>query len=347
MTAILNPAIKHYEWGDIVALPDLLGLPRDNQPWAELWFGTHPDGPSTLKTGNGVAPLKNITGDLSFLLKLIAVAKPLSLQTHPNTVQALAGFDRENSLGINRTATNRIYKDEAAKPELLCAISEFKMLCGFAPVTESLARAEQNGWHELAEQLQSNGLEATVRWALNKTSHQDLQNLPQHLHALASLYPNSGGVIVALLMNHVVLKPGDAIYLEPGNVHSYLGGMAVEVMTSSDNVMRAAFTTKHIDIDEFFATASFNPETPRSVTPPESSNIVSAFKIPSAPFSVERLHVSNDISVSAEHDAEIYLCVQGQAGELRQGQACVLRRGENLNLTGASIVFRVWGDPTN
>ena len=347
MSAILIPAIKHYEWGDIAALPDLLGLPRDNKPWAELWFGTHPDGPSTLETGNGIASLKNVTGDLSFLLKLIAVAKPLSLQTHPNTVQALAGFNRENSLGVSRTATNRIYKDEAAKPELLCAISEFQMLCGFASVGESLARAEQNGWHELAKQLQSNGLEATVRWALNETSKPNFQNLPQHLQTLASLYPNSGGVIVALLMNHVVLKPGDAIYLEPGNVHSYLGGMAVEVMTSSDNVMRAAFTTKHIDIDEFFATANFNPQAPRSVTHQTRSNHVSRFQIPSAPFSVERWHVTSGISISAEHEVEIYLCVQGQSGDLRQGQACVLRPGENLNLAGPSLVFRVWGDPTN
>ena len=346
MTAILNPAIKHYEWGDFAALPDLLGVPRDQKPWAELWFGTHSDGHATLQTANGETQLKNVVGDLSFLLKLIAVAKPLSLQTHPSTAQALAGFARENKFGLARTAANRVYKDEAAKPELLCALSEFQMLCGFTPVTESLARAEQNGWHELAQHLKLDGLEKTVHWALNEKSLPTAQNLPSHLQVLASLYPNSGCILVALLMNHVVLKPGDAIFLEPGNVHSYLSGLAVEVMTSSDNVMRAAFTTKHVDLNEFFATANFVSETPRLVSPNEASHDVALYDISSAPFSVQRFKVTSDISLTAEHEVELYLCVQGQLGSLHQGQACVLRRGENLNLTGPSLVFRVWGDPT-
>ncbi len=347
MTAILFPAIKHYEWGDFAALPDLLGLSRDEKPWAELWFGSHPDGCATLQTANGETQLKNVVGDLSFLLKLIAVAKPLSLQTHPTTVQALEGFERENKIGLARTATNRIYKDAAAKPEMLFALSEFQMLCGFAPVTESLARAKKNGWLELADHLKRDGLENTVRWALDEKSHPTPQNLPSHLRTLASLYPNSGGTLVALLMNYVTLKPGDAIFLEPGNVHSYLSGLAVEVMTSSDNVMRAAFTTKHIDIDEFFATANFDSVIPKLVSPTANSASNAHYDIASAPFSVQRLNVNSAISLTAEHEVEIFLCVQGQAGSLRQGQACILRRGETLQLTGPSLVFRVWGDPIN
>ena len=347
MTAILSPAIKHYEWGDFAALPDLLGLPRDEKPWAELWFGTHPDGPATLQTANGETHLKNVVGDLSFLLKLIAVAKPLSLQTHPTTVQALEGFERENKLGLARTATNRVYKDAAAKPEMLFALSEFQMLCGFAPVTESIARAEKHGLKELAQHLKLDGLEKTVRWALNSKSHLAVENLPSHLRALGSLYPNLGGILVALLMNHATLKPGEAIFLEPGNVHSYLSGMAVEVMTSSDNVMRAAFTTKHIDIEEFFATANFDSVMPKLVSPTANSASVAHYDIASAPFSVQRFSVTSDILLTAEHEVEIYLCVQGQAGSLRQGQAGVLRRGETLQLTGPSLVFRVWGDPIN
>ena len=347
MTAILKPAIKHYEWGDLAVLPDLLGAARNQKPWAELWFGTHPDGCATLQTGNGETQLKNVVGDLSFLLKLIAVAKPLSLQTHPTTAQALEGFARENKLGLARTAANRVYKDEASKPELLCALSNFQLLCGFAPVSESLARAERNGWLELAGHLKLDGLEKTVRWALDSNFYPTPQNLPSYLRALASLYPNSGGTLVTLLMNHVVLKPGDVIFLEPGNVHSYLSGLAVEVMTSSDNVMRAAFTTKHIDIDEFFATANFRSDMPKLVAPTANSANVVHYDIASAPFSVQRFSVTSTISLTAEHEVEIYLCVQGRAGSLQQGQACVLRRGETLQLTGPSLVFRVWGDPTS
>jgi len=220
------------------------------------------------------------------------------------------------------------------------------MLCGFAPVAESLERAEKLGLVELARHLKLDGLEKTVQWALNEKSHPTAQNLPNHVHELETLYPNSGGVLVALLMNYIVLKPGDAIFLEPGNVHSYLSGLAVEVMTSSDNVMRAAFTTKYVDLNEFLATANFVSETPKLVSPNQASHDVAHYDISSAPFSVQRINVTSALSLTAEHEVEIYLCVQGQSGSLNQGQACVLRSGEKLNLTGPSLVFRVWGDPT-
>ena len=104
MPTRLSPALKNYDWGDIIALPDFTGQPRDAKPWAELWFGTHPDGQATVQTGNGNSRLSEIVGELSFLVKLIAVAKPLSIQTHPPIAQAQAGFARENNLGINRAA---------------------------------------------------------------------------------------------------------------------------------------------------------------------------------------------------------------------------------------------------
>ncbi|MFZ9896997.1 MAG: type I phosphomannose isomerase catalytic subunit, partial [Ilumatobacteraceae bacterium] len=55
MPTRLSPALKNYDWGDIIALPDFIGQPRDAKPWAELWFGTHPDGQATVQTGNGTS----------------------------------------------------------------------------------------------------------------------------------------------------------------------------------------------------------------------------------------------------------------------------------------------------
>ncbi|MFM8662371.1 MAG: mannose-6-phosphate isomerase, class I, partial [Acidimicrobiaceae bacterium] len=230
MPTRLSPALKNYDWGDIIALPDFIGQPRDAKPWAELWFGTHPDGQATVQTGNGISQLSEIVGELSFLVKLIAVAKPLSIQTHPTIAQAQAGFARENYLGIDRAAFNRVYRDTNSKPELLCALSDFEMLCGFAPVEQSLALAEKNGWLELARHLKLTGLANTVRWALEEKNHKTPTNLPNHLRIIGELYANTGGVYVALLMNHITLKAGQAMFLQPGNVHSYLSGLAVEVM---------------------------------------------------------------------------------------------------------------------
>ena len=343
MTAILSPAIKNYDWGDFTALPDFIGAPRDAKPWAELWFGTHPDGQATLQTGQGKVALKDVVGELSFLVKLIGVAKPLSIQTHPTIAQAQAGFARENNLGINRAAFNRVYRDTNSKPELLCALSDFEMLCGFAPIEQSLALAETNGWLELARHLKLTGLANTVRWALEEKNHKTPTNLPNYLRVIGELYANTGGVYVALLMNHITLKPGQAMFLEPGNVHSYLSGLAVEVMSSSDNVMRAAFTTKYVDLQEFFATAKIDSHLPTQVTQRDSSTNKVDYEIQNAPFSVQKITADSAMTIQANHEVELCLCVQGHSGDLHQGQACILRQHEVLQLEKDSVVFRVWG----
>ncbi|MGA1300046.1 MAG: mannose-6-phosphate isomerase, class I [Ilumatobacteraceae bacterium] len=344
MPTRLSPALKNYDWGDIIALPDFIGQPRDAKPWAELWFGTHPDGQATVQTGNGTSQLSEVVGELSFLVKLIAVAKPLSIQTHPTIAQAQAGFAREHNLGIDRAAFNRVYRDTNSKPELLCALSDFEMLCGFAPIEQSLALAEKNNWLELARHLKLTGLSNTVRWALEEKNHKTPTNLPNHLRIVGELYANTGGVYVALLMNHITLKAGQAMFLQPGNVHSYLSGLAVEVMSSSDNVMRAAFTTKHVDLQEFFATAKIESHLPAQVTQRDSSTNTVDYEIQSAPFSVQKITVNSDMTIQANHEVELYLCVQGHSGALHQGQACILQQHEVLQLEKDSVVFRVWGN---
>ncbi len=344
MPTRLAPALKNYDWGDITALPDFTGQPRDVKPWAELWFGTHPDGQATVQTGNGIAQLSAVVGELSFLVKLIAVAKPLSIQTHPTTAQAQAGFVRENNLGIDRAAFNRIYRDSNSKPELLCALSDFEMLCGFAPIEQSLALAEKNGWLELARHLKLTGLANTVRWALEEKNHKTPTNLPEHLRVVNELYANTGGVYVALLMNRITLKSGQAMFLAPGNVHSYLSGLAVEVMSSSDNVMRAAFTAKYIDLQEFFMTAKIDSHLPSQVAQRKSSSNTVDYEIQSAPFGVQKIDATSTMIIRADHEVELYLCVQGQSGALQQSQACILRMHESLQLEKDSVVFRVWGN---
>lgn len=45
-----------------------------------------------------------------------------------------------------------------------------------------------------------------------------------------------------MLLNHVRLQPGEALYLGAGVPHGYLYGTAVELMANSDNVLRAAIS---------------------------------------------------------------------------------------------------------
>ena len=81
----IRGTVQHYAWGDPEFIPHFLGAAPDGRPWAELWLGTHQNGPSRLVGGPALADL---TGPLPFLLKVLAAAEPLSLQAHPSADQA-------------------------------------------------------------------------------------------------------------------------------------------------------------------------------------------------------------------------------------------------------------------
>lgn len=78
-------------------------------------------------------------GRLPFLLKVLAAARPLSLQVHPSAEQAEAGFRREEAQGPDRAAADRLYRDDLPKPEIACAVTPFEAVSGFRPVQDSLA----------------------------------------------------------------------------------------------------------------------------------------------------------------------------------------------------------------
>ena len=79
---------------------------------------------------------------------------------------------------------------------------------------------------------------------------------------LSERYPGDAGVLAALLLNRVVLQPGEALFLPAGNLHAYLSGAGVELMANSDNVLRGGLTSKHVDVAELLRVLDFTPRTP-------------------------------------------------------------------------------------
>ncbi len=134
--------VQHYAWGDPSFIPNLLGLEPDGRPWAELWLGTHVNGPSHLDDGT---PLADVTGELPYLLKVLAAHEPLSLQTHPDAERARRGFDEGR------------FPDPNPKPELLCALTPFHALCGIRPVDATLTLLDRLGLDELARVVAADG----------------------------------------------------------------------------------------------------------------------------------------------------------------------------------------------
>lgn len=245
--------VQHYDWGDPALIPELLGLEPDGRPWAELWLGTHPNGPSRFDDGT---PLVDSTGTLPYLLKVLACAEPLSLQTHPDAEQARAGFERG------------VFSDPNPKPELLVALTPFQALCGVRPVDATLGLLRELGIDELAGVIADHGpgaaLEGLFRRTIDATSIVDAcasSSLPEAdwVRRLAARYPGEPSAAATLLLNLVTLEPGDAIRLDAGTLHAYLHGAGVELMSASDNVVRGGLTVKPVDVDLLLDTVDSTP----------------------------------------------------------------------------------------
>lgn len=150
----LNGVVQHYAWGGTRFIPQLLNHDNfDQQPFAELWMGTHVKGPSTLKVGRkelllreviqknprkvlGKQVIKKFEDQLPFLFKVLDVQQMLSIQAHPTKKEAEIGFAKEEKSGISRIAPNRTYRDDNHKPEVMVALTEFWLLHGFKSIEE-------------------------------------------------------------------------------------------------------------------------------------------------------------------------------------------------------------------
>ncbi|MCK0090491.1 mannose-6-phosphate isomerase, class I [Rhodococcus sp. F64268] len=298
----LHGIIQPYSWGSRTVLAELMGRPSPTgSPEAELWLGTHPNGPSVLQCGAslqeaisespesalGSHSLSQFGAQLPFLLKVLAAETALSLQAHPTLEQARVGFARENAAGVPIHSPIRNYRDDNHKPELLVALTEFHALAGFRDVTRTVALIDALRVPELsgsAEELESHGLRTVFeRWvSLNETDVHILlsallKGCTRYLHAyaegdfrgeakmlldLADQYPGDLGILAALLLNQVKLEPGEGIYLDAGHLHAYVCGTGVEIMANSDNVLRGGMTSKNVDRDELMRVLRFDPITP-------------------------------------------------------------------------------------
>lgn len=268
----LTPALQRSDWGTPDGIPQLLGFPADGGPYAEAWWGAHPLVPSSTEEGpldaviarDPVGALGTEVADsfgrLPYLLKVLSIARPLSIQVHPTAAIARDGFADEEAQGIAYDDRARTFKDASHKPELLVAMTPMEVLAGFRSESDlhrDLATLAGAGALALMEALDGGGLAAYVEAALDGLYLDAviaLALLPEATggslgaaRLAAQSYPLDPGVLVALAMNAVSLAPGEAVFTPAGVVHCYLGGMGIEIMASSDNVVRAGLTSKPIN----------------------------------------------------------------------------------------------------
>ncbi|VVC88496.1 unnamed protein product [Leptidea sinapis] len=286
----LRCKVQNYDWGKLgheSTIAKLLSSADSSfnidpaRPYAELWMGVHPNGPSIiierdvllseyLKNNlDAIGPdvRKEFGVTLPFLLKILSVRKALSVQAHPT---------KEHAQELHKNYPE-LYKDPNHKPELAIALTPFEALCGFRPLSE--IKDFLLKLPELKEILSENCIDklghddnADIIKDLFKelmTSQKDLvaKQLTKLLNRLQSEddttqssllfpllkrlhadFPEDVGCWSIYFMNYLLLRPGQAIFLKPNLPHAYLSGDCVECMACSDNVVRAGLTPKHIDV---------------------------------------------------------------------------------------------------
>ncbi|MCP3954606.1 MAG: mannose-6-phosphate isomerase, class I, partial [Desulfobacterales bacterium] len=274
---LLKNSVQEYAWGSKTAIAELLGQPDPSPvPQAELWMGAHPKAPSLVMTPDGDIPLNDFIADdpetvlgaatarrfenrLPYLFKILAAARPLSIQAHPDLEQARQGFERENRIGIDIKAPERNYRDASHKPECICALTDYWAMNGFrecrdiarrlqtlCPVTlkaiidRTLLTDGSGDLRRFFEAVMT--LETGTCRRVISEAMETLQTPPENddvaiwINILQSVYPYDIGVLAPAILNLVCLKPGQAMYLPAGQLHAYLKGVGIELMANSDNV---------------------------------------------------------------------------------------------------------------
>jgi mannose-6-phosphate isomerase len=349
----LHNQIKHYEWGSKELLPGFLGIKNDDgRPYAEMWMGTHDSASSRAELGGKLANLEEISGELPFLFKVLAIEKPLSIQAHPNKEQAEEGFRKEEEIGLAIEAPSRNYRDSNHKPEILCAITPVTLMAGFRESGEiykfleeflSIAPQLKEIFDTLLRTLESDSLIDFFRTLFNfsgiereclctfinekeicETGEAISDEQWKLMKAFAALYPGDPAVIAPLYLNVLTIQPGQAIFIPAGVLHAYISGFGLELMTSSDNVLRGGLTPKYVDIDELMNILHFVPFIPHVIIPAASASCFS-YNTPCKEFLLSKMQGQGENIFSGNSPA---ICIVTE-GELKTC-AKAFKKGESF-----------------
>jgi mannose-6-phosphate isomerase len=303
----------------------------------------------------GDAVVRTLGPRLPFLLKVLAAAEPLSLQAHPTLERARAGFDDEERRRVPSDAPERSYKDPSHKPELLCALTPFEALSGFRRIEETLRLFDTLAVPELEPALSP--LRALMTTPVGERPRivdatlaacaRPGGSFPREralAGRLASLYPGDIGVVSALLLELVHLEPGEAIYLGAGNLHAYLEGTGIEIMASSDNVLRGGLTKKHVDVPELLRVLDFGGGPAKVLRPRAIDEHEAVYDTPAREFRLSKIRVSGSLERTVS-GPEILLTTEGSvhAGDVvlpKGASVFVPAETRRYTLTGDAMLFR-------
>ena len=341
---LLEGTLKTYDWGSKSAIAELRGVTPSGRPEAELWFQAEEK--------------------LPWLVKILAIQKPLSVQLHPNAEQAVRGFEAEESKGIRLDDPKRSYRDKKAKSELVCAVTPFKAFCGLREINEAIEAASQfnlpeeiyapllsnrsESWKEVIERILSGNWNQCIL-DLEKRCSEKIGNswdtTAEEILKICEFHRDDESILLLPFMNYYELNAGDALHVKPGMVHVYLEGMAVEVMEYGDNVIRAGLTKKHVDKSEFLSLLDTKAKLPPVQTPSEKDYLYSG---PTEKLTVRRIENAT-VEIRDSTGTDLILSTDGlttvkfdEEVNLRQGEALLIdEENESYTVNTSGVLFLV------
>jgi len=387
--SLMKNTIQPYEWGSRTAIAELLGEPTPSEkPQAELWMGAHPKAPSQVLIDGrfrsladeiaasptdtlGARVTQAFGARLPFLFKVLAAARPLSIQAHPTIAQAQEGFARENERGVPIDAPDRNYRDDNHKPEIICALTPFWALNGFRPPDTIAATLGEMGLSDIAREIaalgarpdedglkrfftaimtmdrerQRNVVAQAVLFAGKRAGHADVWEWILNLN---EQYPGDIGVLGPLLLNLICLGPGEAMLLHAGRLHAYLDGVGIELMANSDNVLRGGLTPKHVDVPELLKVLAFEETRIKILRPDDRGAYPSDMRefrltvlepTPGEPY---------ESDARVDRDIQILICTEGEAivTNVADGSQLPVRKGTSFVVPAAVERYRIDGGAT-
>lgn len=319
----------------------------------------------------GNRSLQDFGCKLPYLFKILSAESPLSLQVHPSLQHASAGFTRENTLGLSLNDPKRNYKDDNHKPEIIVAITPFIAMCGFRNVAQTAAFfteidetvfqepcdiALKSGYSRLCDYLLNLNDDAKKKYITsvqNKISSfnqspssscgYDFKKALEISSLLLKQYPSDIGILAPFYLNIIELVPGEGLFLPSGVMHAYIRGTGLELMASSDNVLRGGLTPKHIDVTELLEILDPSPYKP-DILAINTTVGVSIYAAPAIEFELSRISPNGSACELPGNRPIIALCLSESITLTSESASVhIMRKGDSVFIPAGVQTIAVAG----
>ena len=371
---------RHYDWGGKSFIPQLMKLSNTTlQPFAEYWMGAHTSAPALVEAEAGTIALDQLIqqdaarylgaktaekfGTLPYLFKILDVEKMLSIQVHPTKSNAVIGFEKEELAGIAINASNRNYKDQNHKPEVMVALSDFWLLHGFMPADQLKLRLsslsplqplltvfgadDYSGLYSYFMRLSIAESDAILKPLISLAVEEVAAGRvdKSHPHWWTNKYyggviPNTNidkGILSIYILNIVNVPKYQGVFQGAGLLHAYLEGQNIELMANSDNVLRGGLTPKHIDIEELIQHVKFEPTIPNLLKGDALGPFETRFPCPVPDFGLTKIALAiGETYTNQTYSFEMFLVIQGTAVvngiKLQAGELAAVKAGDQYKI---------------